>query len=100
MNGKLAREESNTGKLIPVDFKRRRRIGIRRCCVVRVTSFSQGGDGLVPRSFRVDSRLVLIWEVLDRWPAQDYRYFKVRSVDDITYFLRHDVRSDEWSVIE
>lgn len=93
-----AEKTAEIGKLIPVDFRRRRRLGTRPCREVRILSYSQDREGLVPRSFRLASRLVLIWEILDRWPAQDYRYFKVRTVDNSIYFLRHDVRGDEWSV--
>jgi hypothetical protein len=86
--------------IIPVDFKRKRRIGEKRCGEVKITSFTHDVAGTIPRSFRLDTRLILVWEVLDRWPGQDYRYLKIRSVDDVIYFLRHDLKKDEWSVIE
>ncbi len=86
------------GNLIAVDFVHRRRLGVRRCCAVDIMSFSNDREGLVPRSFQMATRLVLIWDILDKWLAADYRYFKVRAVDQGVYFLRHDLNADEWSV--
>lgn len=98
----VVRHECSEGitNVILVDFKRRRRIGGKGSGQVKVTSFGQDLGGAIPRSFRLDSRLILVWEVLDRWPGQDYKYLKIRSVDDVVYFLRHDLKRDEWYVIE
>jgi hypothetical protein len=98
----VARHEQalTTSNIIPVDFKRKRRLGQKKCATIKITSFTEDSVGTVPRSFRLDTRLILIWEILDRWPGQDYRYLKIRSVDDVIYFLRHDMRRNEWFVIE
>jgi hypothetical protein len=98
----VARHEQalTVSNIIPVDFKRKRRLGQKKCAAIKITSFTEDAHGTIPRSFRMDARLILVWEILDRWPGQDYRYLKVRSVDDVIYFLRHDLRRNEWSVLE
>jgi hypothetical protein len=35
-----------------------------------------------------------------RWQDVDARFFQVRLEDGDRYVLRHDERSDEWSVVE
>ena len=50
-----------------------------------------------PTRFRLGDRAVDILEVVDRWLAPDYRYFKVRAADAI-YLLRHDITSDDWEL--
>lgn len=92
-------QASQIGRLIEVDFVHRRRVAPRRSHVVDVMSFSQEREGLVPQSLRTDGRLLLIWEILDRWPAHDYRYYKVRTTEDVVVFLRHDARNDIWTLI-
>jgi len=56
-----------------------------------------------PRRFTWDERPIEVEEVLDRWyqveskpewPRADY--FKVRSMDQREYLLKHDLESDEW----
>lgn len=95
----VSEQSQRRDNVIAVDFKRRRRLAARHCYIIRIVSFSTDPDDPVPRSFKLASRLVLIGEILDRWPAQDYRYFKVRSAENAVFFLRHDVLGDEWTVI-
>jgi hypothetical protein len=51
-----------------------------------------------PRSFRLGRREVGIAEVLDRWHGPDHRYFKVRSLEDDRYILRHDEALHRWEL--
>lgn len=51
-----------------------------------------------PLRFRLDDRLVEVNDVLDRWLTPDHRYFKVRTVEDDIYILRHDITSGAWKV--
>jgi hypothetical protein len=37
-------------------------------------------------------------EVLDRWPGEDYCYYRVRATDGAFYILRHDERDDSWRI--
>jgi hypothetical protein len=36
--------------------------------------------------------------VIDRWPANDHSYFRVRTVDGVDYILPHDERNDAWQI--
>ncbi len=51
-----------------------------------------------PLRFHLGGRTVEISEILDRWPAPDHRYFKVRGNDGATYILRYDVAEDFWEM--
>jgi hypothetical protein len=49
------------------------------------THFSLGGQRLAV-------------EVLDRWPGENYIYFKVRASDDNLYILRRDDPAGAWTL--
>jgi hypothetical protein len=51
-----------------------------------------------PLRFRLGNRLIEIAEVVDRWLAPDYRYFKVRTSEGETYILRNDTTTGEWEL--
>lgn len=51
-----------------------------------------------PLRFRLGNRLIEIAEVVDRWLAPDYRYFKVRTSEGETYILRHDTTTGVWGL--
>ncbi len=51
-----------------------------------------------PRAFYLGARRVTVVEVLDRWLAPEYRYFKIRADDGATYILRHDDAGDRWEL--
>lgn len=51
-----------------------------------------------PRRFFLDQRKVEVIEIVDRWLAPDYRYFKIRGDDGATYILRYDVPSYKWEM--
>ncbi len=51
-----------------------------------------------PRSFTLGGREVEVIEVIDRWLAPEYRYFKIRGDDAGIYILRHDVDTDRWEL--
>lgn len=44
-----------------------------------------------PRRFFLGQRPVDVVEVIDRWTAPEYRYFKCRSSDGDVYILRQDM---------
>ena len=37
-------------------------------------------------------------DIIDRWLAPEYRYFKIRGDDDAIYILRYDVVNDYWEL--
>ena len=51
-----------------------------------------------PRRFQLGARVVEVHDVTDRWLAPDHRYFKVKTAEDETYILRHDVTSGAWEL--
>lgn len=53
-----------------------------------------------PASFSNDGRTLRIQEVVDRWYDIDFNCFKVLAEDGATYLLRHDLNTDNWSLIE
>jgi hypothetical protein len=51
-----------------------------------------------PRSLLIGGSRIPVREVIDRWLAQDHRYFKVAVEDGSIYIIRHDTASWEWEV--
>ncbi len=45
-----------------------------------------------------DGRKVEVAEIVDRWFAPDYRYFKLRDVRDHLWIVRHDEATGEWEL--
>ena len=48
----------------------------------------------------LDGRRLRVLDIARRWQDLDARFFQVRADDGNRYLLRHDQRSDEWSVVE
>lgn len=55
------------------------------------------GDA-IPARFGLGNRRLEVDEVLDRWLADETRYFKVRAADGAIYILRHAVREARWEL--
>jgi hypothetical protein len=51
-----------------------------------------------PVRFVLDGQEKTIVEICDRWYAPEADYFKVRAADDYLYLLRHDHRTDAWTL--
>lgn len=50
-----------------------------------------------PAAFFLGERRIDVLEVLDRWLATDYGYFKLLTTDGI-YILRHDDHDRRWAL--
>jgi len=51
----------------------------------------------VPVRFGVPGgRMQEVESVLDWWPGEGHRYFRVRVSDGAEYVLRHDLETDSW----
>ncbi|BBA37502.1 uncharacterized protein sS8_5585 [Methylocaldum marinum] len=50
-----------------------------------------------PCAFFLGDRRIEVVEVIDRWLASDYGYFKLLTTDGI-YILRHDSDQDRWAL--
>jgi hypothetical protein len=61
------------------------------------TRATTGGDR-EPVSFSIGARTLRVTEVLDRWPATGYAYFKVEADDGGRYILRHAFADNEWDM--
>ena len=77
-----------------------------RALRVRVECEAQAPAGLSgapsgsrPARFYFGRRRVEALDVIDRWLAQDHRYFKLRGDDEGTYILRHDLPTNCWELI-
>jgi len=70
---------------------------------IQVECYADAKADETPRRFAIETQMIEITEVLDRWyqvesepewPRADY--FKVRGADGHDYLLKHDLESDEW----
>ena len=51
-----------------------------------------------PVRFTLDEKERAVIEICDRWYGPDADFFKVKADDGYVYLLRHDRRTDEWSL--
>lgn len=65
---------------------------------IRVECYAGYRGEETPRRFFIGSRQIEVVEVIDRWLAPEYRYFKVRGDDSGIYILRHEVEQDHWDL--
>lgn len=63
-----------------------------------VTCATDQSGEQIPTSFSLGARRIGVAAVLDRWPAFDHRYFKVRDERGDEYILRHDLPLDIWEL--
>jgi hypothetical protein len=75
-------------------------VSIDDAFAVRVECYPGDAGEETPQRFYVGARSVAISEIVDRWLAPDYRYFKVRGADGHTYLLRHDVTAAHWALTQ
>jgi hypothetical protein len=55
-------------------------------------------DEQVPRRFFMGNKAIEVEEVIDRWLAPQYSYFKVRGDEKDIYILRHDKLTQRWEL--
>jgi hypothetical protein len=65
---------------------------------VRIESYAGYRGQETPRRLIFGAKSLEVREVIDRWLAPDYRYFKVRCEDGCVYILRHDLEQGEWEL--
>ncbi|MEN3295846.1 MAG: hypothetical protein V7642_5099 [Burkholderiales bacterium] len=61
------------------------------------SSIDLHGD-VEPRAFLLGAQRLEVLQIIDRWLATDYGYFKLRASDGSTYILRHDDLSGQWEL--
>ena len=65
---------------------------------LRVECYAGHRGEETPRALIIDERRVDVVDILDRWLAPDYRYFKLKGSDGDVYILRHDSASNAWEL--
>lgn len=51
-----------------------------------------------PAAFWLGEDRLDVLEIVDRWPALDYTYFKIVASDRASYILRHDAQPNTWEL--
>lgn len=65
---------------------------------IQVSSYAGHQAEVQPVSFCFGKHDILVQEIIDRWLAPEYRYFKIRGDDDGIYILRYDVVNEYWEL--
>jgi len=65
---------------------------------IRVECYSGYRGEETPRRLQLGERRIEIREIVDRWLAPEYRYFKIVGDDGDLYIIRHDVESWKWEL--
>jgi hypothetical protein len=66
--------------------------------LLKVDTVSGHAGMTEPVAFWLGENRVDVLEIVDRWPAKDYTYFKVAASDQASYILRHDAAPDTWEL--
>lgn len=67
---------------------------------LRVECDRVGGQESEPRRFGwPGAPLREVVEVVDRWPGERHRYFRVRDETGAVLILRHDRQRDAWQLV-
>jgi hypothetical protein len=65
---------------------------------IRVECYTGHLGEETPRRFYLGDKPIEIEEVIDRWLAPEYRYFKVRVSGNDIYILGHDELAHRWEL--
>lgn len=65
---------------------------------IRVECYTGYRGEETPRRFFIGDKSFEIEEIIDRWLAPEYRYFKVRGGKNDIYILRHDELAHRWEL--
>lgn len=65
---------------------------------IRVECYAGYQGQETPRRFFMGDKAIEIADVIDRWSAREYCYFKVRSGENDIYILRHDELAHRWEL--
>ena len=66
--------------------------------LLKVDTVSGHAGMAEPVAFWLGEKRIEVLEIVDRWPAKDYTYFKVATSDLASYILRHDAEPDTWEL--
>jgi len=65
---------------------------------IRVECYTGYQGEETPRLFFMGDKSIEIDEVIDRWLAHEYCYFKVRGCENDIYILRRDELTHRWEL--
>jgi hypothetical protein len=65
---------------------------------LKVESYAAPFREAEPRAFYLGQRRITVLEILDRWLAPQYGYFKIAADDGAHYILRHDLPTNDWEL--
>jgi len=65
---------------------------------LQVECGEDAGGRSVPRRFGWRGATREVVEVIDRWPGEGHRYFRVRDDTGAVLVLRHDLERDAWQL--
>ena len=71
---------------------------MKRSTMLQVECYAGYRGEETPRVLTIGNRRVFVNEILDRWLAQDHRYFKVKGDDGDMYIVRQDTTSGAWEM--
>ena len=66
--------------------------------LLKVDTVSGHAGMTEPVAFWLGENRIEVLEIVDRWPAMEYTYFKVATSDLASYILRHDAEPDTWEL--
>lgn len=66
---------------------------------LEVIAFCELDAEPVPAEFKMGAAHHVVREIIDRWLANDYSYFKLRAEDESIYILRHDKLAKTWELV-
>ena len=55
--------------------------------------------GSIPRRIGFAGAMQDVVEILDEWPGQDHRYFRVRTADNARFLVRLNEIDQTWSLV-
>ena len=70
----------------------------RKVMLLKVETVAGHAGTAEPAAFWLGANRVDVLEIVDRWPAMEYTYFKVAASDQASYILRHDADPDTWEL--
>jgi hypothetical protein len=103
-------DSSEQSEILPRDrnFTANNRVGVCRMPVVASNAWQRTSVHCLagfranerPISFLANNKEIEIRSILDSWRDPDYLYFKVDTVEDHVYHLRHHEYQDFWEMAE
>jgi hypothetical protein len=66
--------------------------------VLQVECYAGHRGEETPRALVIGGRRITVVQVLDRWLAPDYRYFKLLGDDGDVYIVRYDALANTWEL--